>query len=367
MTPSDNAPDIIDLRPRALPFVHPQGKTASEAARFAVVIPCFNERDSILQTLTKLRATLRGAGPYELIVVDDGSRDGTAERLAEAARDDPTLRLINHRENQGYGASIKTGVRHATAEYIVIIDADGTYPADRVPELVDMAHEVDMVVGARTGRAAHHPWLRRIPKAFLRRYASWICGVKIPDLNSGLRVFRRDVVMRFFFMISDGFSFTTTTTLVMLTNHFTVRYVPIDYAPRVGRSKIKPIRDTLNFIHLILRAGIQFAPMRTLFPFAPLSLAAFLASLTYDVAVLRNLTDKTMLLFTLTVYVFLLALLADAIGLMTKKVALDGMQERDLAEKRSSQHVTRTIPVMADTETPDGQPTRTQSWPAKAA
>jgi glycosyltransferase involved in cell wall biosynthesis len=267
-----------------------------------------------------LREHLREAGPYELIVVDDGSTDDTARLLREAAERDPNLRVVIHPCNRGYGASLKTGILHATAEYIVITDADGTYPNERIPELVEMAQGVDMVVGSRTGPDVHYSLIRKIPKLFLRAYASWISRTRIPDLNSGLRVFRRDLARRFFFLLSDGFSFTTTITLAMLTNHFTVRYVPINYAPRVGRSKIRPIRDTLSFFHLIFRAGTFFAPMRTLFPLAPASFALFMGSLIYDTAVLQNITEKTILLLMFSVGVFMFTLLADTISLITKKV-----------------------------------------------
>lgn len=317
---------------------HATGSTSDDVRhsetgpRFSVVIPCFNEEGAILDTISSLRERLRDAGWYELIIVDDGSTDGTGQLLQEAAEHDGELRVLTHPRNRGYGASLKTGISHATAEYIVITDADGTYPNERIPELVDMAQDVDMVVGSRTGPDVHYSPLRRIPKVFLRAYASWISRTRIPDLNSGLRVFRRDLAKRFFFVLSDGFSFTTTITLAMLTNHCTVRYVPISYAPRVGRSKIRPIRDTLNFLHLIFRAGTFFAPMRTLFPLAPAGFALFMGSLVYDVAVLKNITEKTILLFMFSVGMFLFALLADTLSLITKKIA----SEEEFAQVRTT-------------------------------
>ncbi len=265
------------------------------APRFSVVVPCYNEEHAVLDTVAALRGALADAGPYELIFVNDGSTDRTGEMLAQAARQDPQLRVLTHPQNRGYGASLKTGILHATAEYIAIADADGTYPIDQIPALLERGRDVDMVVGARTAPNVQYPWLRRFAKMFLRSYASWIVRTSIPDINSGLRVFRRDVAIRFFYIISDGFSFTTTITLAMLTNGFAVRYVPIGYQRRVGKSKIKPIRDTLNFFHLIARVGLCFAPMRTLQPLIAASAASFTASLAYDVFVLNDLTDKTVL------------------------------------------------------------------------
>lgn len=311
--------------------------------QFAVVVPCFNEEQAILQTIAQLREDLRDAGSYELIIVDDGSTDRTKETLESAAASDPSLQVLSHPRNRGYGASLKTGILHATAEFIVITDADGTYPTERIPELVHMAQDADMVVGSRTGPNVHYPLLRKIPKVFLRSYASWIARTPIPDLNSGLRVFRRDLANRFAYILSDGFSFTTTITLAMLTNHFRVRYVPISYAPRVGRSKIKPIRDTLGFFHLILRAGICFAPMRTLFPPALVSFAVFAGSLAYDILVLRNLTDKTVLLLTFSIGTVLFALLADALHITNRRIALEGQLYQHSVVREESKSANATV------------------------
>jgi hypothetical protein len=170
-----------------------------------------------------------------------------------------------------------------------------------------------MVVGARIGGDVVYPLIRKIPKAFLRRYVSWLARQTVPDMNSGLRVIRRSVVERFLRVLPDTFSFTTTLTLAMHTNAFDVRYVPIGYAARVGKSKIKPIRDTLNFIQLIVRTGTYFAPMRVFFPMSVVLFLAFTISLIYDVFLLENLADKTVLLFLFAVNTGMFALLADMI------------------------------------------------------
>jgi hypothetical protein len=176
-----------------------------------------------------------------------------------------------------------------------------------------------MVVGARATDDVVYPLNRKIAKFFLRQYASWIVGRPIPDINSGLRVMRRSVVEKFLYILPDGFSFTTTITLAMMTNQYEVRYLPIGYAPRVGRSKIRPIKDTLNFLQLILRTGMYFAPMRVFLPVAILLSLFFMLSLGYDVFVLRDLTDTTLvfLLFTLNTGMF--ALLADMIDKRSQK------------------------------------------------
>ena len=286
---------------------------ARPTPRATLVMPCFNEEDGIGKTLDQLRAQLVALEPYELIVVDDGSTDGTAAAIQEALERHPDVRVITHKRNRGYGAALKTGIRQAESELIIITDADGTYPNERIPELVAAAEDADMVVGSRTAHDVTYPLIRKIPKVFLKAYASWIARQDIPDLNSGLRVFRRDVVNRFLNILPDGFSFTTTITLAMLTNHYMVRYVPIGYSPRIGRSKIKPIRDTLRFFQLILRTGMYFAPLRVYGPVLLAIFAGFLASLGHDIFVRNDLTEKTLLLMILFLNSAMFALLADMI------------------------------------------------------
>jgi hypothetical protein len=168
-----------------------------------------------------------------------------------------------------------------------------------------------MVVGARKINDAVYPLGRRIAKFFLSKYAAWIVGQAIPDINSGLRVMRRAVLEQFFHILPNTFSFTTTITVAMLTNHYAVQYVPTNYAARVGRSKIKPIRDTLRFVQLILRTGLYFAPLRVFLPVASFLGLLFLGSLAYDVLVLGDLTEKTLLFLLFGLNIAMLALLAD--------------------------------------------------------
>lgn len=283
---------------------------------FTLIVPAYNEEGAILETIQSLRQYLTDCGKYELLVVNDGSTDKTREILECAAADDAGLSVVHHSRNGGYGSALKTGVRRAKAEYIVITDADGTYPNERIPELLSTCREGwDMVVGARTGKDVTYPLIRKIPKAFLKAYASWIARQPIPDINSGLRVFRRDLAEQYLHFLPGGFSFTTTITLAMLTSYRRVLFVPIDYRPRIGKSKIKPVRDTLNFVQLIARTGMYFAPVRVLLPVIALSLLATVVSFGFDVmhAGGPNLTDKTVILFMLTLNSGMFALLADMI------------------------------------------------------
>jgi len=280
---------------------------------FSVVVPCYNEAGAILDTITSLKDSLEKFESYELILVDDGSSDGTRELIDQAANSDLRIKSLSHSCNRGYGAALKTGIRQSLSELIVITDADGTYPNDRIGDLLEVASHADMVVGARTGEGVTYPLIRKIPKVFLKAYASWLAGQPIPDINSGLRVFRRSVAERFFSILPDSFSFTTTITLAMLTNYYDVRYIPVSYSPRIGKSKIKPIRDTIRFIQLIIRTGTYFAPLRVFFPLVGLLFFAFLISLSYDIFILGNIADKTIIFLMFSMNTGMFALLADAI------------------------------------------------------
>lgn len=293
--------------------------TGTPIPPFSVLVPCYNEEDAIEQTVDALRKCLGDGTGYELIIIDDGSTDNSAGVLARLAGNDPSLIVVTQDRNRGYGAALKAGVRKARAPLIIITDADGTYPNERLPELIDRAEDADMVVGSRTADDVTYPLIRKIPKTFLRRYSSWLAGKNIPDMNSGMRVFRKDVAERFLSILPDGFSFTTTITLAMLTNHYQVVYVPIGYSARVGRSKIKPIRDTLRFLQLIVRTGMYFAPLRVFFPIGLLLGLSFLVSLAYDVLVLNDLTEKSLILLLFAGNTVMFALLADMIDKRTPR------------------------------------------------
>lgn len=275
---------------------------------FSLIVPVYNEVDGVVDTLQTIHQRLRKlALSYEIIVVDDGSTDGTAQQLAAC----PFVRVIRHGQNRGYGAALKTGIRHAKHELIVITDGDGSYDNDQIPDMVRLAKQQDMVVGSRTGANVEYSFVRSIPKWFLKRFAQWLSRSPIPDLNSGLRVMRKEVVYRYFNLLPNGFSFTTTITVSMLSNGYRVLYEPTGYRRRVGRSKIQPIRDTLRFTQLILRTGMYFAPLRVFLPVASVFFAGFLASMCRDVFVKQNLTDATLILLVSSTQLGMFALLAD--------------------------------------------------------
>ncbi|MDA0948542.1 MAG: glycosyltransferase family 2 protein [Planctomycetota bacterium] len=295
--------------------------TGPVAGGVTLVVPAYNEEDGIEGVVRRLSSLDLGV-PLELLVVEDGSTDRTRERLAELEAQVPCLRVLEHGYNRGYGAALKTGFQAAAHEVVVITDADGTYPEDRIGELLARVDAgAEMAVGARVGANVHIPLVRRPAKWALRRLASYLAGVRIPDLNSGLRAFRRELVLKYLGILPDGFSFTTTITLASLTNGHRVEYVTIDYAPRSGRSKIKPIRDTLGFTALILRTVLYFNPLKVFFPVFGMLLLLLGGSLYYDIALTPdgpNLSDKTVIVFLAAVQVLTLGLVADLIDKKSK-------------------------------------------------
>ncbi len=279
----------------------------------SIIIPAYNEEDSIAEVLEQIDQVMESSeNDYEIIVVDDGSTDDTTEVLKNL-----TVKVIRHPHNKGYGASLKTGIRNAAGDIIVITDADGTYPPEEIPNIISLMDQNDMVVGARTGGNVKIPLIRRPAKWFLAKLANYLSDTTIPDLNSGLRAFRKDAAMRFFNILPNGFSFTTTITLGMHSNDYVIHYMPINYHERSGKSKIHPIKDTLNFILLIISTIMYFNPLKV---FLPVGIFLFILGtvlLFYDVFVIQNLGDKTILVYSVSFLIGFLGLLAD---LIVKKI-----------------------------------------------
>jgi glycosyltransferase involved in cell wall biosynthesis len=239
----------------------PAGRVAKQDVRgVSVVIPAYNEGEVIADTVEQVSGMFRDAGleAVDLIVVDDGSQDDTGNR-AEASG----ARMIRHPHNAGYGRSLKDGIMAARHDTIVITDADGTYPIDTIPKLLDLyAKGFDMVVGARTGNVYHGPFAKRAMRVLLKFLVEFTSGRKVPDVNSGLRVFSRAAIQPYFPHLSEGFSFTTSMTLAyMMTGKF-VTYLSIPYYERVGHTKVKIFRDSLRTLQFIVEAIVYYNPIK---------------------------------------------------------------------------------------------------------
>jgi len=276
-----------------------------------VVIPAYNEEKAVAEVVGEVRRVLRKARvPHEILVVDDGSRDQTAALAKKAG-----ARVVAMGENRGYGASIKAGMRESKYGLIAITDADGTYPSRELPELLRMVETADMAVGARVKSGAAIPSLRRPAKWLLGKWANYLADRKIPDLNSGLRVFKKNIAARYEGLCPNGFSFTTTITLALECHGYIVKYRPIAYAPRVGESKIRPFRDTFNFFSLVLRVVMYFKPLKI---FIPLSGIIFIGGLALGLTTWWNrqpFTNTTLFLLVtslqIALWIAITGLLAD--------------------------------------------------------
>jgi glycosyltransferase involved in cell wall biosynthesis len=250
---------------------------AKKIDSISIIIPCYNESIEVLNhTVHVIHETLKKKGVnFEIIVVNDGSTQEILESDLKGS-----VNVVTHSTNKGYGSSLKTGIKNAQFDWIGITDADGTYPNHLFGELIDRAEGMDMVIGAR--RWADISWTRKIPKKILTSFASFLSGVDIPDLNSGMRIFKKDLALQFWNLLPKGFSFTSTITIGALTNDNEVSFYEIEYYKRIGKSSISPIQDTIVFFTLVTRLALYFNPKKVFIP------ASFVFML---LAILRGIRD----------------------------------------------------------------------------
>ncbi len=275
----------------------------------SVVVPVYNEEDGVDTVLDQVHAVMGATGKaYEVIAVDDGSTDRSAEILAK--RSDVTV--IAHPANEGYGRALKTGISAARGEWIAILDADATYPVGALTSLLDARAGYDMVVGARFDRR-NISLPRRIGQSVMRLLVRALVHVHVPDLNSGLRVFRRELAEDFWGLLPDGFSFTTTITVAALSARRRVRYLAIDYHKRVGKSSINPITDFHNFLMLIVMTATYFRPLKFYVPVSYVLFGLAVLRGLRDIIVLDRLAGLTVILVMLSVQVWFFGLLADIV------------------------------------------------------
>ena len=271
----------------------------------SVVIPAMDEADAVADVVTRLRAV---AAWREVLVIDDGSRDGTAERAGEAG-----ARVIRHPYNKGNGAAVKTGIRNAAGEFILIVDADGQHRPEDACRVAERLGEYDLVVGARSA-GTQATAARRGGNAILNGLASYLTGRPIPDLTSGCRGARRECLREFIHLLPNGFSTPTTTTLAFIKAGYNVAFEPIQAQPRRGRSKVRFARDGAKFFLILLKIVTIFSPLRV---FVPLSAGAFAAGAVYGVAnfILQGrIPNGAVLLILFAIIVFLVGLVSEQIA-----------------------------------------------------
>ncbi|MBU4360686.1 glycosyltransferase family 2 protein [Patescibacteria group bacterium] len=281
----------------------------------SIIIPAYNEAESIESVVLNLQNELNkiDSQDYEIIIINDGSCDNT-KTVLENIQSIEKIKIINHKYNKGYGGSLKTGIRNAKYDWILIIDADGTYPTNAINLLLTKVPEYDLVIGSREKKNKAIPWERKHAKMFLNKFASYLAGKKIPDLNSGLRIFKKEIILKYWELFPNKFSFTSTLTMVAMTHGYETKFIKIDYYKRQGKSTLKP-SDFLSFIKLVIKLSLFFKPIKI---FTPISLFLFLVAVIliagYFIGFVPVILDTTIIILSATaLQTFFFGLIAEII------------------------------------------------------
>ena len=281
--------------------------------QLSIIIPAYNEEGIVAKTIEGLKRELTKIDlEYEIIVINDASTDNTKEILKTIS----DIKLINHPYNKGYGASLKTGIKESVFENILFFDADGQHRGEYIPEMLKYADDFDMVSGARIGYKG--PIIRQPVKRILKWLAEYLSQQKIPDLNCGLRIVKKKKISKFTHLLCDGFSFSTTSSLLFLTEGMSIKYIPVKISKREGKSSVKP-KHALDALIFILRVVLLTSPLRV---FLPISVFLFIlgsVSLIQNI-IYKNISDITILLIVSGMLIFFFGLLADQTSAIHKEI-----------------------------------------------
>lgn len=287
----------------------PELYSENQPIQVSIVLPCYNEEDAVSSVIADIRnAMVPTDWNYEILCVDDCSSDKTVERVKAE-----NVRLIERKMNGGSGASRKTGIINARGEIIVMLDADGTYNAPDIPALLDHFPEWDQVNGARTTEEGTMKLLRVPAKWFIRQLAIYLSGQHIPDLNTGLKAFKRDLMMRYLWVMPEGFSCVTTMTLAFMCNGHAVTWIPTKYHKRIGHSKFHPIKDTSKYLATVIRMVMYFNPLRVFLPISMVLLFFGLGRIGWEFFNTGALEESDIILVLGGVLIGVMGLLADLI------------------------------------------------------
>ena len=289
---------------------------AADELDVSIVLPVYNEKGHLNEEIDRIRAAMDASEfSYEIIVIDDGSNDGSGDALREI----DGIRLIQFLTNRGSGSARKYGTRASRGRVVVWTDVDMSYPNDLIPELIREMEGYDQVVGARTSEEGTHKLFRVPAKLAIRKLASYLVQTPIPDLNSGMRAFRRDVALQYVSQLPPGFSCVTTITLTFLAHGYTVKYWPITYSKRAGKSKFHWLSDTRRYFLQVIRMTLSFDPFRVFLPIGFLFTFLGLAKLIYDISAHDfKVAINTLLILLVAFQVFVIGMLADLIGRATR-------------------------------------------------
>jgi len=305
-------------------------------AELTIIIPAYNEELALEETLETLKPFAR-QNNWDILVVNDGSTDGTARILAGISG----IWFISHSYNKGYGASLKTGIGAASSPLIAFYDADGQHRPEDVVGMMQSfkSKNCDMLVGER-GKDSHRDWLRRPGKWLLGKVANYLAERKIPDLNSGLRIIKRETIIPLLHLFPNGFSFSTTSTIAFFNLGFSVAYYPIKVNKRVGKSSVKQLKHGTAVIMLMIRLILLFNPLKI---FLPASMYLFIIGMVYEIIwgiflIPTNVRLIPAAFFTIltSVLVFFFGLVVDQISELRKHLSLKSFNKNELPQTMDS-------------------------------
>ena len=280
-----------------------------------IILPSYNEEDSIAKVISDVNNAMDSSGyNYNIIVVDDCSIDNTAS-IAE----DMGVNVIRHNINLGSGNARKTGISNAKSNIIVMLDADGTYEASDIPKMLSYFPKYDQVNGARTSEQGTMKIFRIIAKWFIRKLASYLTKVEIPDLNTGLKAFKKDIMLNYFWIIPDGFSCVSTMTLTFLIDGYKVKFIPTKYHSRIGKSKFRPISDSLNYFITVIRIIMYFKPLNIILPLSFILLLSAMISSVYHFFQTSSIQESDIIIFIFSILIFFVGFISDLIITYSKR------------------------------------------------
>jgi len=274
----------------------------------SIIVPIYNEEKAIQSFLNKLKDVLKNVKiSYEIIAVDDASSDKTYEMIKKVKG----VSVVRHPYNKGYGASLKSGARKSKGKYVLFIDGDGEHDPKNIPKLIKYRKTYDMVVGARKFRSSIP---RAVAKKIITSFANYVSEVKIPDLNCGFRLVKRDILMNYLDSLPNRFSFTSTITMIFIKSGYSIKYVQVNILKRKGKSKINPIKDFINFLILVMKTSLIFSPLRVFLPVSLFFFVLGMGYLVYYIVLYSDVPDSAIFLLTTSIIIFFFGFISDQIS-----------------------------------------------------